>query len=197
MDGSLQSKLALFEPKVKAEDVESIYSAIRKEEANLPLPPPPQIMSLSGNFPVRTSEHGGNSSGRVVKLEGLMMKDGRKSSGSTILMNGIFGSESVQVKVKLASSKDKVALHALHHEFKIMTKLNTAFSSRFVYPHGLLEGAKEEIFSAKENCEDFIGLVMQRGGQNLAEFIKNYRPTLLEVSSIARELLQILASAKK
>ena len=61
VEGSLQSKLALFQPKVKREDVESIYSAIRKEEANLPPPPPPQITSLSGNFPVRTSEHGGQT----------------------------------------------------------------------------------------------------------------------------------------
>ncbi len=135
-----------------------------------------------------------------MELIGNIAKNGRKSSGISILMDGCFTSaseqEAVEVKIKLVPSTNAKAVLELGREFKVADKLNRKFPYHFVRPHDLVYGSKGEIVSREgEDCTGFVGLAMQLGIDNLAEYLKKDKHSLLRLLPHVQNLVQILDAA--
>ena len=157
-------------------------------------PPPPQISSPSGKSLVL------GAAGSSATLIGSMIKDGRRSSGASVLMNGSFTSaatrKAVNAKIKLMPSNNLSAVRELRGEFDIAKRLYDDSHSNFVRPYAFLDGAAGEILSEEgEDCTGFVGLAMERGGDNLAEFLKKKKHSLVELLPYAKSILHILDAA--
>jgi hypothetical protein len=80
--------------------------------------------------------------------------------------------------------------------FDVADKLNRNSPYHFVRPYALVYGSKCEIVSGEgEDCTGFVGLVMQLGVDNLAEFLKSEKHSLLDLLSLGKKLVQILDAA--
>ena len=166
-----------------------------------PPPPPPKISSPSGKSPDLPSPTPQSSTtGSSAMLIGSMIKDGRRSSGASIIMDGSFTSaatrKAVAVKMKLVPSTDVSAVSALRGEFEIAKRLYDDSHEHFVRVYDFVDGAAGEIMSEeREDCTGFVGLAMQLGDDNLAEFLKKKKINLIDLLPHSKKLVEILIAA--